>query len=80
MTHDPRFPLEDFEEEPIEVEVAANPRAIIEVSFDRDQIRELGREQRDTGVLPTTFIREYTLEAIRAKRREREQGQAEVAD
>ena len=80
MTHDPRFPLEDFAEEPIEVEVAADPRAVIEVSFNREQIRELGQEQRDTGVLPTTFIREYTLEAIRAKRRDRQQGQAEVAD
>ncbi len=80
MTHDLRFPLEDFEDEPIEVEVAADPRAIVEVAFSRDQVRELGQEQRDTGVLPTTFIRDYTLEAIRAKRRNREQGQAEVAD
>ena len=80
MTHDLRFPLEDFEDEPIEVEVAPDPRAIVEVAFSRDQVRELGQEQRDTGVLPTTFIRDYTLEAIRAKRRNREQGQAEVAD
>ena len=80
MTHDPRFPLEDFEDEPIEVEVAANPGAIIQVRFNRDEVRELSQEQQETGVLPTTFIREYTLEMIRARWREREASQADVAD
>ena len=80
MTHDPRFPLEDFEDEPIEVEVAVNPGAVIQVRFNRDEVRELSQEQRETGVLPTTFIREYTLETIRARRRGREASQADVAD
>ena len=80
MTHDPRFPPEDFDDEPVEFEIAANPGIVIQVRFSGSEVRELGDEQRCTDVLPTTFVREYTLAAIRAKREERETGQAEVAD
>ena len=80
MTHDERFPLEDFGEEPVEFEVKQNVPSTIRVRFTRDEIRELGQHQRETGVLPTTFIHDYTLAAIRANRAARMASQAEVAD
>lgn len=80
MTHDPRFPDEDFEDEPIEVHVAENPGIVMQVRFDRDEFREISNEERATGQSSIELVRGYTLEAIRAKRREREAGQAEVAD
>ena len=80
MTHDERFPDSDFEDEPIEVIVAENPGMILELRFTGDEIREIGDESRLTGLRADHLVREYTLEAIRAKRRDRKQGQAEVAD
>ena len=80
MTHDERFPDSDFEDEPIEVIVAENPGMILELRFSGDEIREIGDESRLTGLRADDLVLRYTLEAIRAKRREREQGQAEVAD
>lgn len=80
MTHDERFPDSDFEDEPIEVIVAENPGMILELRFSGDEIREIGDESRVTGLRADRLIREYTLEAIRARRREREASQAEVAD
>ena len=80
MTHDERFPDSDFEDEPIEVIVADNPGMILELRFSGDDIREIGDESRLTGLPADHLVRIYTLETIRAKRREREQGQAEVAD
>ena len=80
MTHDPRFPDEDFEDEPFEVEIAENPVVIMELQFSGEEIREIGEESRTTGLKANHLVREYTLAAIRAKREERQAGQAEVAD
>ena len=80
MTHDPRFPDEDFEDEPIEVIVAENPGAVFEVHFTFDEVKELSEEQRATGVNPIHFMHDVVLEAVRANRVAREAGQAEVAD
>ena len=80
MTHDPRFPLEDFEDEPIEVEVADNPGALIEVRFSREEVRELCEEERATDTSLIQLVHDLALAGIRANRRQREIGQAEVAD
>ena len=80
MTHDERFPDEDFEDEPIDVHVAANPGVIMQVRFERDEFREISNEERETGMSSIELVREYALSAIRARRRAREAGQAEVAD
>ena len=80
MTHDPRFPIEDFEEEPIEVKVAENPGVIIQVRFSGEEIRELCDEERATNTSLIDMIHDQALAAIRAKREARETGQAEVAD
>ena len=80
MTHDPRFPIENFDEEPIEVEIADNPGALIEVRFSREEVRELCEEERATNTSLISLIHDHTLAAIRANRRQREAGQAEVAD
>ncbi len=80
MTHDPRFPDEDFEDEPVEVIVAENPGAVFQVRFTFDEVKELGEEQRASGVNPIHFIHDVALETVRARRRAREAGQAEVAD
>lgn len=80
MTHDPRFPIEDFEEEPIEVEVADNPGAVIEVRFSREEVRELCDEERATETSLIDLIHDLSLAGIRARRRQRESEQAEVAD
>ncbi len=80
MTHDERFPDSDFEDEPVEVIVAENPGLILELRFSGDEIREIGEESRATGLRSDHLIRDYTLAAIRAKRKEREANQAEVAD
>lgn len=80
MTHDPRFPDEDFADKPEEWIVAENPSAIFEVRFTYDEVKELSEEQRATGVNPIHFMHDVVLEVIRAKRRAREAGQAEVAD
>ncbi len=80
MTHDPRFPLEDFEEEPIEVEVAENPGAVIEIRFSKEEVRELCAEEQATDTSLIDLIREYTLSTIRAKREARQANQTQVAD
>ena len=80
MTHDLRFPDEDFEDEPIEVEVSDAPGLIAQVRMSREELREFSDEERVTGVRITTMLREYALETVRARRRAREAGQAEVAD
>ncbi len=80
MTHDPRFPDEDFEDEPVEVLVAENPGLVMQVRFDREEFREVSEEERVTGRSSIELVRSYALEVIRAKRREREANQAEVAD
>ena len=80
MTHDPRFPPEDFEDEPVEFEIAENPDVILELRFSGDEIREIGQESRATGLKANRLVREYTLDAIRAKRRQREANQTHVAD
>ena len=80
MTHDERFPDSDFEDEPIDVVVAENPGVILQLRFSGGEIREIGDESRVSGLRADRLVREYTLAAIRAKREERETGQAEVAD
>lgn len=72
--HDRRFPPADFEEEPVEVEIADDPGVILELRLSGDQIREIGEESRTTGLNADLLTREYTLEAIRAKREERKAG------
>ena len=67
MTKRP-YSVDDFEDEPVEVEIAEDAGIVIAVRFSRDEAYELGDEQLRTGVYPTTFIREYTLAAIRAGR------------
>ena len=79
MTHDPRFPIEDFADEPEEWIVADKPGAVLEVRFTYEEVKELGEEQRASGVNPIRFIHDLTLETIRA-RREQRASQAEVAD
>ncbi|MXY86578.1 MAG: hypothetical protein F4Y95_08865 [Chloroflexi bacterium] len=79
MTHDPRFPDEDFEDEPEEWIIAENPGAVLEVRFTSEEIREIGEEQRATGMNPIHFIHDLTLDTIRERRAKRS-GQAEVAD
>ncbi len=80
MTHDPRFPIEDFEEEPVDVEVAKNPGAIIQIRFSKEEVQELCDEERATNTSLIDLIHDQALAAIRANRRKREAGQAEVAD
>lgn len=80
MTHDLRFPDEDFEDEPIEVEVALDWDFVVEVRISREELREFSDEELATGMRITTMLREYALETVRARRRAREAGQAEVAD
>ncbi len=80
MTHDERFPDSDFEDDPIEVNVAENPGVVLELKFSGDEIREIGDESRLTGLRVDHLVREYTLSAIRAKRAARGSSQAEVAD
>ena len=80
MTHDLRFPEEEFEDVPVEFEIAENPEVILELRFSGYEIREIGEESRTTGQKANDLVREYTLAAIRAKRKERKTGQAEVAD
>ena len=80
MTHDERFPDSDFEDEPIDVVVAENPGVILQLRFSGGEIREIGDESRVSGLRADRLVREYTLAAIRAKREERETGQAEAAD
>ncbi len=80
MTHDERFPESDFEDEPIDVVIAENPGVILQLRFSGDEIREIGDESRVSGLRADRLVRKYTLAAIRAKREERETGQAEVAD
>ncbi len=79
MTHDPRFPDEAFEDEPEEWIVADNPGAVLEVRFTYEEVKELGDEQRASGVNLIRFIHDLTLETIRKRRIERA-SQAEVAD
>ena len=79
MTHDPRFPDEDFADEPEEWIVAENPGAVLEVRFTYNEIQELGEEQRATGVNSIHFIHDLTLETIRGRRAKRT-SQTEVAD
>ena len=80
MTHDLRSPDEDFEDEPIEVEVALDWDFVVEVRISREELREFSDEELATGMRITTMLREYTLETVRSRRRAREAGQAEVAD
>ena len=80
MTHDDRFPLENFEEEPEEVVVAPNFGIIAEVRFERDEFREISDEERETGRSSLDLIHDYTLATIRANRAARLANQAEVAD
>lgn len=80
MTHDPRFPDEDFEDEPIEVEVRRPVGMVYEIRFSGEEADELLEERRYTDLNTIEMIREYALEVVRTKRRAREAGQAEVAD
>ena len=79
MTHDPRFPDEDFEDEPEEWIVADQPGVILQVRFTSEEIHELSEEQRASGVNLIRFIHDLTLETIRERRGKRV-AQAEVAD
>ena len=79
MTHDPRFPDEDFEDEPVEWEIAENPGVILSLRFNGDEIREIGQESRETGIKENDLVRSYVLDHIHLLRSQRA-SQAEVAD
>lgn len=79
MTHDPRFPDEDFEDEPVEWIVADKPGAVIEVRFTFDEVKELVAEESATGVSHIQLVHDLSLDVIRDRRAKRA-GQAEVAD
>ena len=79
MTHDPRFPDEDFEDDPVEWIVADKPGAVIEVRFTFDEVNELVAEEAATGVSHIQLIHDLSLDVIRDRRAKRA-GQAEVAD
>lgn len=79
MTHDPRFPDEDFEDEPVEWIVADKPGAVIQVRFTFDEVRELVAEEAATGVSHIQLIHDTALDVIR-KRQAKRASQPEVAD
>lgn len=79
MTHDLRFPDEDFEDEPVEWLVADQPGAVIQVRFTFDEVKELVAEEMATGVSHIQLIHDVALDVIRERRAKRA-GQAEVAD
>jgi len=79
MTHDPRFPDEDFEDEPVEWIVADKPGAVIEVRFTFDEVKELVAEEVATGVSHIQLIHDLSLDVVRERQAKRS-GQAEVAD
>ncbi|MDE2746454.1 MAG: hypothetical protein OXI41_10800 [Chloroflexota bacterium] len=79
MTDDPRFPDEDFEDEPVEWIVADKPGAVIEVRFTFDEVKELVAEEVATGVSHIQLIHDLSLDVVRERQAKRS-GQAEVAD
>lgn len=79
MTHDLRFPDEDFEDEPVEWLVADQPGAVIQVRFTFDEVKELVAEEVATGVSHIQLIHDVALDVIRERRAKRA-SQAEVAD
>ena len=79
MTHDPRFPDEDFEDEPVEWIVADKPGAVIEVRFTFEEVKELVAEEVATGVSHIQLIHDLSLDVVRERQAKRT-GQAEVAD
>ena len=80
MTHDERFPDEDFEDDAEEVLIAPNPGIIAQVRFERHEFRELSAEEEATGRSSIDLIHDYALATIRANQAARAAGQAEVAD
>lgn len=79
MSHDNRFPDEDFEDEPVEWIVADKPGAVIQVRFTFDEVKELVAEEAATGVNHIQLIHDLSLDGIR-ERRDKRASQAEVAD